>query len=108
MSKDSQLATRRSRGAGRKAASIACAVVACLLAISLLSCRKEDFGLLIMAGYGVLDRISLSRDKPIECDDEVKPYQPEAERHPDNGSRPPRCDSLDGGDGSPAAGLPDG
>lgn len=50
------------RGSGRKAKAIFCGLLACVLAVALLSCRKQDLGSLIMAGAGLVDRISLPRE----------------------------------------------
>lgn len=67
--------SRASRSTGRRAVTVACGIVACLLAVSLLSCRKEDFALFVMAGYGVADRLSTSRNKPMDQDDAVAPLR---------------------------------
>ena len=62
MPRESRVSARRHRGAARRTVLIACALAACLLAVMSQSCRKEDFAMLVMAGYGVLDRLSTLRD----------------------------------------------
>ncbi len=48
--------------ARRRVLVISCGIAAGLLTMALWSCSKEDLALLEMAGYGVIDRISLQRD----------------------------------------------
>jgi len=63
-----RVAGRKSRSIGRKLLIGAGGIVMCLLVL-LFSWRKEGFGLLVMAGYGVLDRWSMPGDPVPFCGD---------------------------------------